>query len=239
MRVARKPITVNGKTRVSVEEYLCFENQSLEKHELYKGEVFPLYAEEPIIAYQKRFFTGDEYLAFEDASDQKHEFYKGEVFAMAGASEQHNEIFTNLFSALTSQLKGKPCRPYGRDKRLKITENSLYTYPDISIYCNVKGPVDNSVIISKEPTVLIEILSESTKDYDRGGKFKLYRDIPTLKEYILVDSESICVENFKLNPRQHWELEEFKLLENSLTIYALGATIALREIYEHTPLIEK
>lgn len=239
MREARKPITVNGKTRVSVEEYLCFENQSLEKHEYYKGEVFPLHAEEPVIAYQKRFLTEEEYLAFEEASTQKHEFYKGEVFAMAGASDLHNEIFTHLFSALTSQLKGKPCRPYGSDKRLKITENSLYTYPDISIYCNVKGSVDNSTIISKEPTVLIEILSESTKDYDLGGKFKLYRDIPTLKEYLLVDSESIGVEDFKLNSLHHWELEEFKSLDDHLTIYSLGVTIPLREIYDHTHFVLK
>ena len=236
MNKARKPIAINGKTRVSVAEYIAFENQSLEKHEYYKGEVFPLHAEEPHPVYHKRLLSEDEYLAFEDASEQKHEFYKGEVFAMAGASDQHNEIFTNLFGALTTQLKGKPCRPYGSDKRIKIPKNALYTYPDISVYCNENNSFDKSPALSKEPTVLIEILSESTKDYDRGGKFKLYRDIPTLKEYILVDSESISAENFKLNSLNHWELEEFKLKEDSLTIYSLGVIIPLREIYEHTHL---
>jgi Uma2 family endonuclease len=239
MNKARTPITVNGKTRVSVEEYLAFEDQSLEKHEYFKGEVFPLHAEEPEIAYYKKFLSEDEYLTLEATSEHKHEFYNGEVFAMAGASDLHNEIFTNVFGALTTRLKGKPCRPYGSDKRLKILKNSLYTYPDISIYCNAKGSADDSLVISKEPTVLLEILSESTKDYDRGGKFKLYRDIPTLREYILVDSESIGVENFKLNSLRHWELEEFKLMNDSLTIYSLGVTIPLHEIYEHTPLILK
>jgi Uma2 family endonuclease len=141
-----------------------------------------------------------------------------------------------LFGALTTQLKGKPCRPYGSDKRIKIPENALYTYPAISVYCNENNSFDKSPALSNEPTGLIEILSESTKDYDRGGKFKLYRDIPTLKEYILVDSESISAENFKLNSLNHWELEEFKLMEDSLTIYSLGVIIPLREIYEHTHL---
>jgi Uma2 family endonuclease len=86
------------------------------------------------------------------------------------------------------------------------------------------------------PTVLIEILSPSTKNYDRGGKFKLYRDIASLKEYVLVDSESISVEIFRLNSVNHWELEEYKSIEQSLLIEALSVTLPLRDIYEHTEL---
>jgi Uma2 family endonuclease len=247
MRESRKPITINGKTRVSVDEYLAFENQSLEKHEYYQGEVFPLYSQadasdtmkvdEPEAAYHKRFMTEEEYLVFEDASEQKHEYYQGEVFAMAGASNLHNEIFMNLFGAFTTQLKGKPGRPYGSDKRMKIPENTLYTYPDISIYCHANTPFDRGTKVSREPTVLIEILSENTRDYDRGRKFKLYRDIPTLKEYVLVDSESINIQIFRLNSNNHWELEEYKLIDQSLSIASLSVTIPLREIYEHTHLI--
>jgi Uma2 family endonuclease len=247
MRESRKPIAINGKTRVSVEEYLAFERESIEKHEYYQGEVFSLHGQpdasdamkvdEPEAAYHKRLMTEEEYLAFEDASEQKHEYYQGEVFAMAGASDPHNEIFTNLLVSLGNLLKGKPCRPYGSDKRMKIPENTLYTYPDISIYCHANTPFDRGTKVSRDPTVLIEILSESTKDYDRGRKFKLYRDIPTLKEYILVDSESIGVESFRLNSIHHWELEEYKSIDQSLSIASLGFTIPLREIYEHTHLI--
>ncbi len=193
--------------------------------------------EDPEAAYHRRFMTEEEYLAFEDASEQKHEYYQGEVFAMAGASNQHNEIFTNLFGSLVIHLKGKTCRPYGSDKRMKIPENMLYTYPDISVYCNTNTPFDKGTKVSQEPTVIIEILSESTKDYDRGRKFKLYRDIPTLKEYVLVDSESIGVESFRLNSLNHWELEEYKSIDQSLFIASLSVTIPLREIYEHSHLI--
>jgi Uma2 family endonuclease len=248
MREVRKPITINGKTRVSVEEYLAFERASITKHEYFEGEVFAtdhresvnsndMKVEEPEAAYHKRLMTEEEYLAFEDASEQKHEYYQGEVFAMAGASNPHNEIFTNLFGALTTQLKGKPCRPYGSDKRMKIPENTLYTYPDISVYCNVNTPFDRSTKVSQDPTVVIEILSESTRDYDRGRKFKLYRDIPTLKEYILVDSESMGIESFRLNSSNHWELEEYKSIDQSLFIASLSVTIPLSEIYDHTQLI--
>jgi Uma2 family endonuclease len=239
MQKVRKRIAINGKTKVSVEEYLDFENQSLEKHEYYRGEIFPLHgmkANEPQAAYHKRLMTEEEYLAFEDASEQKHEYFQGEVFAMAGASDQHNEIFTNLLVSLGNLLKDKPCRPYGSDKRMKIPQNTLYTYPDISVYCNADKPLDGSNKVSQEPTVLIEILSESTQDYDRGGKFKLYRDIPTLKEYVLVDSEAISVEVFRLNTANHWELEEYKSIDQNLSITSLSVTIPLREVYEHTQL---
>ena len=191
---------------------------------------------EPIVAYNKKHLTIEEYLDFEESSEEKHEYFQGEVFAMAGAGDPHNEIFSNLFLELGNQLKGKGCRPYGSDKRLHIPENTLFTYPDISIYCGEKKKFEKNENTSLMPTVLIEILSPSTKNYDRGGKFKLYRDIPSLKEYVLVDSESISVEIFRLNSVNHWELEEYKSIEQSLVIEALNVTLSLRDIYEHTEL---
>jgi|JI10StandDraft_1071094.scaffolds.fasta_scaffold00970_2 Uma2 family endonuclease len=243
MRRERTPIVIAGKSHFTEAEYLEFENNSIEKHEFYEGKIFSMNedeyrkVEDPEAAYHKRFMTEKEYLAFEDASEQKHEYFQGEVFAMAGAGDQHNEIFSNLFILIGSLLKGKPCRPYGSDKRLKIPQNSLYTYPDISIYCKTNSPFDSSAKVSQDPTVIIEILSESTKDYDRGRKFKLYREIPTLKEYILVDSDLIGVENFRLNTVNHWELEEYKSIDQNLLIASLNIAIPLREIYENTNLI--
>lgn len=238
MRSVREPLSVFGKKQLTVEEYLAFENQSIEKHEFYRGEVFnSSRVEEPAVAYDKRLLTVEEYLDYENASELKHEYFQGEVFAMAGASDVHNEIFSNLFIALGNKLKGKPCRPYGSDKRMHIPQNTLFTYPDISIYCNGKTPFEKDEKTSKEPTVLIEILSDSTKDYDRGGKFKLYRDIPTLKEYVLVDSESISIEVFRLNANNNWELEEYESVDQFLTIPSLSISIPVLEIYEHTQLV--
>lgn len=108
-------------------------------------------------------------------------------------------------------LKGKDCQPYGSDLRLHIPQNSLFTYPDISIICgDILTPPDDK-ISAINPTVIVEILSPSTKNYDRGEKFMLYRQIKSFKEYVLIDSESVHVEKFSINNNDLWELEEFDL----------------------------
>jgi Uma2 family endonuclease len=189
---------------------------------------------EPLVAYGKTLLTADEYLQFEKEAKEKHEFFRGEIFAMAGAGLRHNQIFKNLYVELGSVLKGKPCQPYGSDLRIHIPQNTLYTYPDISIICKdiVSSSDETESVI--EPVIIIEILSESTQNYDRGAKFKLYRDIPTLKEYIMVDSESITVECFRLNHNNHWELEEYKSPDQTLAIPTLAINISLSQIYEGT-----
>jgi Uma2 family endonuclease len=192
---------------------------------------------EPIAEYANQKISIEEYLAFERAAQEKHEYYKGEVFAMSGAGPRHNILFSNLFISIGNLLKGKSCFPYGSDMRLHIPENTLFTYPDISIYCgelNDDLEDDNAI----NPTVLIEILSPSTKDYDRGGKFKLYRQIPTLKEYVLVDTESILVEVFRINQSGHWELEEYKMVDDVLQLNSISLFIALKDIYTGTKLLK-
>lgn len=191
---------------------------------------------EPEAAYQKAFYTVAEYLEMEKAADTKHEFFQGKVFAMARVGIQHNVISKNMLGELYVALRGKPCQPYGSDLRIHIPENTLFTYPDISIICGElnSSKVDDDTAV--QPTVLIEILSPSTKNYDRGGKFKLYRDIPALKEYILIDTEAINIECFRLNATGHWELEEYKTQESVLTIASLNIHIDIGDIYNGTKL---
>jgi Uma2 family endonuclease len=189
---------------------------------------------EPIAVYDKKKLSVEEYLRFERESLEKHEFYRNEVFAMAGAGPRHNKIFSSLFIALGIKLKGNRCQPYGSDLRIHIPGNTLFTYPDISIFCGefiVSYEDPDSVV---QPTVLFEILSPSTKVYDRGGKFKLYRDIPALKEFILVDSESINIEAFQINRNGHWELQEYKHVSETLEIPSVQIGIPLAEIYGGT-----
>jgi Uma2 family endonuclease len=135
---------------------------------------------EPIVAYGKKNFTVQEYLEFERSSTEKHEFYRGEIFrmhghgdllAMSGAGINHNIIFSNLFTGLGFRLKGKSCQPYGPDLRINIPENTLYTYPDISVVCGDLqfSPEDEDSFV--KPTILIEILSPSTGSYDQGENF--------------------------------------------------------------------
>lgn len=189
---------------------------------------------EPIPTYNKSKLSIDEYLDFERSSIEKHEFFRGEVFAMAGAGNIHNIIFSNLFIDIGTKLKGKKCQPYGSDMRVHIPKNSLFTYPDISIFCNEPEQFEEDNLTN--PTVLIEVLSSGTKNYDRGEKFKLYRDIPSLKEYILVDSESLNIEVFRINLAGHWELEEYKSVSDNLSVPSLELTIPIAEIYQRTKL---
>ena len=117
--------------------------------------------------------------------------------------------------------------------RVHIPQNTLYTYPDISIICKdiFEASEDDN---ARNPTVIFEILSPSTKNYDMGGKFALYRDIPALKEYILVDSETISIAAFRINETDHWELEEYKNLTETLLVKTVQLSIMLTEIYEGT-----
>ncbi|MBX3254254.1 MAG: Uma2 family endonuclease [Chitinophagaceae bacterium] len=191
---------------------------------------------EPAVAYGKQKFTIEEYLAMEEAAIEKHEYYKGEIFAMSGPKIPHVTIAGNLFTELGIKLKGKKCRPYGSDMRVHIKANTLFTYPDISIICGEPETLNNDNWNVLNPAVIIEILSPSTKNYDRGEKFKLYRDIPTLKEYILVDSETIHIEIFRLNEANHWELEEYNAAEEILCIKTINENISLADIYADVKL---
>lgn len=191
---------------------------------------------DPIVVYNKSKVTEEEYLFFEKTAPEKHEYFKGEVFAMAGAGARHNVIFSKLFGELAYRLKGKPCRPYGSDFRIHIPENTLYTYPDISIICGEIIPSKADPDTAVQPTVLIEILSPSTRNYDQGIKFKLYREIPTLKEFITVDSESIGMEAYHINSQGNWELRDLRSIKDTLTIKVVEVSLPLKEIYDGTKL---
>ena len=193
-------------------------------------------AEEPIQAYQKKNYSIAEYLAIENASVEKHEYYKGEIFTMSGASPRHNVISSNLMIALGVALKGKNCKPYGSGMRIQIPENTLFTYPDISIICGDVVVSDEDENTATQPTAIIEILSASTRNYDRGEKFMLYRAIPTLKNYILVDSKSIHLEHFAINNNGLWQLKEHKNLSEEIVIETLKIKLMMNDVYEGTKL---
>lgn len=187
---------------------------------------------EPAVAYGSQKFTVEEYLAMEEAAMEKHEYYRGEIFAMSGSKVPHNRISGNVYAALHQKLKGKKCRPYNSDQRIHIESNTLFTYPDISVVCGEDVTLNNDNWNILNPVVIIEVLSPSTKNYDRGEKFMLYRDIPTLKEYILIDSGCIHIEAFRLNAAYRWELEEYNSIEDQLHIKAVNEVIPVAEIYD-------
>ena len=191
---------------------------------------------EPAVAYAKQHYSIEEYLEMENVATEKHEYYKGDIFAMSGAKLEHNIVTSNLHVALGRKLKGKPCRPFGSDLRIHIEKNTLFTYPDISIICGEPKSLNDDKMNFLNPSVIIDVASPATRDYDRGGKFKLYRDISTLKEYILIDPLSINVEAFFINNTGNWELKEYNDLNQTLDLSAIQVSVELKEIYEGTEI---
>ena len=191
---------------------------------------------EPAHAYNKKFYSIEEYLQMENEALEKHTYYQGEIFAMSGAGNRHNIIAINIIVSLANSLKGKSCKPFGSDMRIHIPQNTLFTYPDISVICgdiiNPNGDENSAT----NPTVIIEILSPSTRNYDRGVKFMLYRAIPTLKEYILVEAESIHVEQFAINKEGLWQLKEFSSQDDQLMLESINVNLILKDIYDRCKL---
>ena len=186
----------------------------------------------------KKFISEEEYLEAERLSTEKHEYFQGEIFAMSGASENHNIIAINCTADLRFKLKGKKCRPYGSDMRMNIPENTLYTYPDLSVYCDEIETLDDKFDTAKKPTIIIEILSKSTRNYDQGEKFALYREIPTIKEYILIDSEKIKVILNTKTSNSSWSLNEFVSINDKFEIKSLEIEMNLLDIYEDVKFLK-
>jgi len=180
---------------------------------------------------QTSYISINEYLIAERSAAAKHEYFKGEIFAMSGASFRHNKITTNLNRAILPYLGSGDCEMFGSDLRVHIPENTLFAYPDSIIICGKPEFLDEHFDTVTNPSVIIEILSPSSKDYDRGTKFTLYRSIPALQEYILIDSESVSIEIFSQSQQKTWFLEEFKSVGDSFSIKAIGVNIRLSQIY--------
>jgi phenylacetic acid degradation protein len=190
--------------------------------------------EEPFASYGKRQYTIEDYLQMETGSIEKHEYYNGEIFLMSGTKMDHNIITSNLIGHLHPKLKNSPCKVFGSDMRIYVEANELFTYPDLSIVCGEPVTRDNDEFNLMNPSVIIEVLSPSTKEYDRGQKFRLYKGLSTLREYVLIDSRSVLVEQFVKNANKEWGLQRYSQLEENLLIGAAGIAISLTEIYEQT-----
>ncbi|MBK8669212.1 MAG: Uma2 family endonuclease [Saprospiraceae bacterium] len=180
---------------------------------------------------EKQHVSPEQYLDSERLALEKHEFYRGEIFAMSGATFRHNQIFKNTYINLGSKLKGKPCQPYGSDLRIHIPKNSFFTYPDISIICGQPEMTDTIKDTVVNPSVIMEILSKSTYDYDKGQKFTLYRDIVSLKEYILIDSMSVRVEHYYKNDDGSWTLKDYRTIDDKIHIQTIAADLLLSDVY--------
>jgi Uma2 family endonuclease len=186
-------------------------------------------------AQPQKIYSEEEYLEMEHEADYKSEYYRGEIFAMAGAGFNHNRITENLSGEFYIHLKGKSCRGYSSDLRIHIPENGLYTYPVFLIICGKNEFLDEKKDTLLNPSVIVEVLSPSTSGYDRGEKFHLYRSIPSLKEYAIVDSLSIGAEVWRKNQEGIWFLSsEAYNIEGSIEIFSVDVSLKLTDIYAGT-----
>ena len=184
-------------------------------------------------AAEKIYLTPKAFLEFERESYIKHEYLDGETFVMSSASIPHNIIFSNIFGDVINKLKGKKCRPFGSDLRIHIPINSLFTYPDLSIVCDKIETTDDKFDTVTNPTVIFEILSASTRDYDLGKKFMLYRQIPSLKHYIMIDSEEVRVIIYTRKADETWILKEMTNINAVFEIFTVDISLDLETIYEN------
>jgi len=174
--------------------------------------------------------TEAEYLEFERASELKHEYYNGEIFAMSGASRAHNLIIANLVRVMGNQLLEKSCEVYPSDMRVQI-ESNIYTYPDVTVVCGDAKFADDVFDTLLNPTVIIEILSPSTEAYDRGGKFRNYRKLASLQEYVLVSQNPHHVERFLFQDNGIWSFTDAEGPDATIELSSIDCVLTLTDVY--------
>jgi len=186
-------------------------------------------------AQPQKIYSQEEYLEMEREADYKSEYFQGEIFAMAGAGLNHNRITENISGECYVFLKGKSCKSYSSDLRIHIPVNGLYTYPDFLIICGKNEYLDARKDTVLNPTVIVEVLSKSTSAYDRGEKFHFYRSIPSLKEYVLIDSSSIAAEVFRKSDEGVWFLaSEAYNISEAIELGSIDLKLDLNDIYADT-----
>ncbi len=181
--------------------------------------------------------SAQEYLEMEEHAEYKSEYYHGELFAMSGASHRHNLISGNIFGSLYHFLRDSDCFVYGSDMKIEVDKARHYTYPDLSIVCGDVRFAANRDDTVTNPVVIVEILSESTRDYDRGSKFTAYRNISSLKDYLLVDQYSCHVEYFFKDEKGRWGLEEYRSEDDCFIIKSVNAEISMKQIYHRVKFL--
>ena len=174
--------------------------------------------------------TPSEYLARERQAECRSEYLFGVLIPMPGSCRAHNLIRGNLCRELSKHLKDRPDEVYAADMRVQIPIG-IYTYPDVVVVCGTPKFEDDQADTLRNPTVLIEVLSESTADFDRGSKFKHYRLILSLREYVLVDQAEAQIEHWMREEDGRWVLTEITGIENALSLDSIGCQIPLSEVY--------
>ena len=177
-------------------------------------------------------YTPEQYLEMEREAGYKSEYLFSKIFAMAGASEAHNLIVTNVLSEFSGQLKGRPCRTYPSAMKVEIGPSGLFAYPDASVVCGPPRFHDANRDMLQNPTLIVEVLSASTEAYDRGAKFAQYRRLDSLTDYLMISPNEFRVEHFVRQSDNQWLLSEVTSEEQSVVIMSIGCELPISEVYD-------
>lgn len=189
------------------------------------------------LATETAHFSPEAYLEWEKLSEIKHEYLNGEVFAITGAKDAHVTVCGNLFVQLHSHLRGGPCRPYMADMKVSVEKANAFFYPDILITCDDRDR--ETEYFKSFPVLIVEVLSESTAAYDRGGKFSAYRKLDSLREYVLVDPDTMSVDCFRLDETTaHWVLYPFTAGE-TVEFASIGFSAPIKSFYENVEQVRQ
>jgi len=178
----------------------------------------------------KILLTPEEYLVKERKAEFKSEYRDGQIVAMSAANRKHNLITGNVAYGFHTQLLERTDEVYISLMRIKVSDSTLYTYPDVVVVCDEPRFEDNHVDTLLNPTVIVEVLSPSTEDYDRHEKFLSYQTLESLHEYILVSQSGVHVEQY-IRQNGNWTLREFRSLDDVFQIASIECKLALRAIY--------
>ena len=182
-------------------------------------------------------YTPEEYLALERKAEWKSEYRNGFITAMSGASRKHNLIALSISAVVWNQLRDRFCEVYAGDMRVRTGPTGLYTYPDVVAVCGEPKFLDDEFDTLLNPTLIVEVLSASTEDYDRDGKFEQYRTLKSLKDYVLVAQDQVLVERRTRQGRK-WASTEYRRLDETLILDSIGCTVPLRDIYSKVKLAD-
>ena len=177
--------------------------------------------------------TPEEYFAWEAQQLEKHEYIGGQVYAMSGGSKNHSLISVRLTTLLANHLEGSGCETGNSDLRVNIVETTDYTYPDISVTCDERDKETTQYITY--PCLIVEVLSDSTEAYDRGGKFRLYQNNPVLQDYLLVSSTRIEIDLYQKNDAGSWLIINYKT-DDTITLKSINLTFPIEQIYRNLTL---
>ena len=177
-----------------------------------------------------RKMTVEEYLAWERAQPERHEFFDGEVFSQAGGTRRHSLIGSNVLRAIGNFLEDQDCEAHGTDMRVHVEATGYFAYHDVSVVCTPIQDTSDDVITN--PVLIVEVLSPSTADFDRGTKFNHYRQIPSLKEYIILWQEEARAEQHTRTSDGLWLLRDISGIDQSLQLVSTGQPLSLRTVYK-------